>query len=517
MKNISDSFRVFLGGLVGLLSGFVSYIIYSFLPPEELGGLRLFGLWFLAGFWFGLAVLLVLRRGDFKSIAKTVGFVLLSTLACFLAIVIYLKTAFFPPLAGLVGGAIVISSLKLFNLNTSTKTLTLLVLIAGVLSNVILFNPSWNMTLGIDLIFPIWQSVMLACIVYVFNISHRIQNTLDLPAKNETIEVVESENIPKLQKDANRKLLVILIIFMIISIGFLAYKKFANDISRPSQPVNLNFLKTKEVLALPNYLKEIDIHGYVNAGNVPEIDQVESVMFSVGVGNGDEISFSFDNCKKDTLQDSALEKYFVEKRKVTIELPEKLTNRHNYIDPSYGYELYMGRKDALVVKDEDGSVLQEFGNLVSRCSGNYYQIWLPETINEISVQSEIIPESFTEYNKEIQGDFYQKYGFTFNIPDGFIPKIEELHSSPATLVYLPIGALGYVHDVDFWEQYNIASYTLIDANVALGNVIYKKYLYNDTLHYWFKSGQIGYEFGVAEELEEEFEKFLSGLEFFPLQ
>ncbi len=148
----------------------------------------------------------------------------------------------------------------------------------------------------------------------------------------------------------------------------------AGHVSISYQRAFANLLKTKEKLSNLVNLGNIDISEYSNEGHNPETDKIEPIKFSV-----DGITFSFDNCRKDQAQDKILKSYFVGNKKVIIDLPNGLS-KSNYVSESYdnSNQFFFDSKDTIVVKDANGAVLKEFSNLTSRCSPNYYQVWLPE-------------------------------------------------------------------------------------------------------------------------------------------
>lgn len=89
---------------------------------------------------------------------------------------------------------------------------------------------------------------------------------------------------------------------------------------------------------------------------------------------------------------------------------------------------------------------------------------------------------------------YTNHGFSIELPKGYIPHEEQAEGGPATIISLPVGSLSYVSNSSFWEQYNIPSYTYI-KNQKIGDTTFKVYTYLGATFYWFKVGNIGYEFG----------------------
>jgi hypothetical protein len=91
---------------------------------------------------------------------------------------------------------------------------------------------------------------------------------------------------------------------------------------------------------------------------------------------------------------------------------------------------------------------------------------------------------------------YKDHGFTMELPKGYIPHEEESEGGPAIMIKLPVGGLAYVTDATFWEKYNISPNSYI-KDEKIGDTIFKIYNYENTKVYWFKKGNVGYEFSVV--------------------
>lgn len=89
---------------------------------------------------------------------------------------------------------------------------------------------------------------------------------------------------------------------------------------------------------------------------------------------------------------------------------------------------------------------------------------------------------------------YQNHGFIIELPKGFIPKEEQLTTGPVIRISMPVGSLGYVTDSSFWEKSTIPSYTYV-KDQKIGETTFKVYTYSGATFYWFKKGNVGYEFG----------------------
>ena len=89
---------------------------------------------------------------------------------------------------------------------------------------------------------------------------------------------------------------------------------------------------------------------------------------------------------------------------------------------------------------------------------------------------------------------YKNHGFTIELPKGFIPEDRLAENGPAYIVSLPTGGLTYVTDATWWEKYNITpSYTYLKSQ-KIGETTFTIYEYNGFRFYWFRQGNVGYEF-----------------------
>ncbi len=90
---------------------------------------------------------------------------------------------------------------------------------------------------------------------------------------------------------------------------------------------------------------------------------------------------------------------------------------------------------------------------------------------------------------------YKDHGFTIELPKGFTPVEQKSEGGPAISISLPNNShLSYVTNASFWEQYTIPSYQFV-KNEKIGETTFKVYSYNNgTKFYWYKQGNVGYEF-----------------------
>jgi hypothetical protein len=90
---------------------------------------------------------------------------------------------------------------------------------------------------------------------------------------------------------------------------------------------------------------------------------------------------------------------------------------------------------------------------------------------------------------------YSNHGFTIELPKGFTPTETRSENGPSYSISLPTGDLVYVTDSSFWEKYNIPSYTYKEDK-KIGDTIFKVYEYSGATFYWYRKGDVGYQFGA---------------------
>lgn len=96
-------------------------------------------------------------------------------------------------------------------------------------------------------------------------------------------------------------------------------------------------------------------------------------------------------------------------------------------------------------------------------------------------------------NTQIKDTYtYTNHGFSIELPKGFIPTEMKGENVPNLFVSLPKGGLIY-GSVSDWEKYTLPSYTYI-KDQKIGETIFKTYVYDGVTSYWFKQGNVSYEF-----------------------
>ncbi len=100
-------------------------------------------------------------------------------------------------------------------------------------------------------------------------------------------------------------------------------------------------------------------------------------------------------------------------------------------------------------------------------------------------------------NQEATTYTYKNHGFTVELPIGYTPHEEQSEGGPAISITLPNSQLSYVTNVAFWEQSILPEYHYA-KNEKIGSTEFKVYEYGDgyttTNFYWFKQGNVGYQF-----------------------
>ena len=88
---------------------------------------------------------------------------------------------------------------------------------------------------------------------------------------------------------------------------------------------------------------------------------------------------------------------------------------------------------------------------------------------------------------------YKNHGFTIELPAGYIPHEEESEGGPYISISLPSGGLSYVKDVSWWVKYDLPNYTYIKS-IKIGETTFNVYTYSGVTFYWFRQGNVGYQF-----------------------
>ncbi|OGI61815.1 hypothetical protein A2645_01025 [Candidatus Nomurabacteria bacterium RIFCSPHIGHO2_01_FULL_39_9] len=130
-------------------------------------------------------------------------------------------------------------------------------------------------------------------------------------------------------------------------------------------------------------------------------------------------------------------------------------------------------------------VILAYGAFIKPKNGNDgYQIPVGDTKGDADA-TELNAISYT----------YTNHGFSIELPKGYVPVEQKSEGGPATSISLPNNShLSYVTDAAWWEQYNILpSYTYI-KDEKIGAHTFKVYSYGNFTFYWFKQGNVGYEF-----------------------
>ncbi len=112
-------------------------------------------------------------------------------------------------------------------------------------------------------------------------------------------------------------------------------------------------------------------------------------------------------------------------------------------------------------------------------------------LDQILSSFKIISTSQKNTNKNTYT--YKNHGFTIELPAGYIPYEEESEGGPYISITLPDGGLSYVKDVSWWVKYDLPSYKYI-RTVKIGETNFNVYTYSGVSFYWFRQGNVGYQF-----------------------
>lgn len=170
-------------------------------------------------------------------------------------------------------------------------------------------------------------------------------------------------------------------------------------------------------------------------------------------------------------------------------------------------------RDRDVNKNGEVSTLQDFlqsKNYLNSEPTGYFGILTLKAVKNFQRDNGISPTGYVgsvtgakikalSCGSEILTYIYKNHGFSIELPKLFTPKVEQATSGPAFLVSLPTGSLTYVTDSIFWEKNNIPSYTYI-KDQKIGVTTFKVYSYLGATFYWFKKGNVGYEFGGTDKI-----------------
>ena len=88
---------------------------------------------------------------------------------------------------------------------------------------------------------------------------------------------------------------------------------------------------------------------------------------------------------------------------------------------------------------------------------------------------------------------YKNHGFTMELPKGYIPHEEQSEGGPTIIITLPDANLNYWLDASWWVKYSLPEFTYV-RDEKIGTTTFKVYTYSGQIYYWFKQGNVGYEF-----------------------
>lgn len=96
--------------------------------------------------------------------------------------------------------------------------------------------------------------------------------------------------------------------------------------------------------------------------------------------------------------------------------------------------------------------------------------------------------------KTVTTQTYQNHGMKIELPVGSVPREYESEAGPGYSINLTSNThLSYITDASWWEQYVLTGYTYV-KDQKIGTTTFKVYTYSGATLYWFKQGNVGYEF-----------------------
>lgn len=97
---------------------------------------------------------------------------------------------------------------------------------------------------------------------------------------------------------------------------------------------------------------------------------------------------------------------------------------------------------------------------------------------------------------------HKSYGFTMELPTGYVPQEVVGETGPTVSIELPKGWLVYVTNATWWEQHSLTGQATLVRTEKIGNTTFAVYKYNGQAEefYWFRQGNVAYMFiGDAQE------------------
>ncbi len=91
---------------------------------------------------------------------------------------------------------------------------------------------------------------------------------------------------------------------------------------------------------------------------------------------------------------------------------------------------------------------------------------------------------------------YNKFGFTMDLPVGYVPKEITGETGPTISLELPKGWLVYITNATWWEQNNLTGQATLVRTEKIGSTTFSVYKYNGQTpeFYYFRQGNVAYIF-----------------------
>lgn len=131
----------------------------------------------------------------------------------------------------------------------------------------------------------------------------------------------------------------------------------------------------------------------------------------------------------------------------------------------------------------------------SEILGKFYKVTVEESAGPDTKEylGDSSDNTFT-INSASETYTYKNHGFTIKLPKGYIPKEEQAEGGPAIMIKFPNNSgLNYITNATFWNDLIVREYKYI-KDEKVGETTFKVYSFGNATLYYFKQGNVAYEF-----------------------
>jgi hypothetical protein len=113
----------------------------------------------------------------------------------------------------------------------------------------------------------------------------------------------------------------------------------------------------------------------------------------------------------------------------------------------------------------------------------------------IQQPASVVPKQAVLPTSTLQATYtYKQHGFTMELPTGYIPQEQVSEGGPSISINLPNGShLTYITNASWWVEKVLPDYTFVETR-KIGNTLFNVYTYGPQTIYWYKQGNVAYEF-----------------------